>query len=553
MAPRRARALPVPAALRDVPGGGDVRWERRRLARDGEVLGRDRPAARRQGGRANDGGRAPARDRAVRGRSARGLDDVSRPRAHGAACVAVALHDAGGRASARWRAAHRRGASPAKASSARARGFRPHRHARAHPRAARLARISAALSSASRHSGRARHGRGDRDRPVSSTLGAGPAPLRRARARGRSARPSRTDARAGCRARAQQERHGSHAKLPEHGDGPAAAPSGAGRAATSARQCERRRRICKEKAIELALARDREAVRQGRRSCAGRRRAEPRRSTASRPARSGSTSRSASAACRAAASSRSTARSRRGKTTLDAARRSRKRQKRGGVARVHRRRARARRRPTRASSASSSTSCSSRSPTPASRRSRSPRCSCARGAVDVIVIDSVAALVPRAEIEGEMGDSHIGLQARLMSQALRKLTGTISQVATRTVIFINQIRMKIGVMFGNPETTTGGNALKFYASVRLDIRRIGAHQGRRRGRRQPHAREGREEQDGAAVPRGRVRHPLRDRHLEGGRPARPRRRARASSRRAAPGTRSTASASARAARTRRSS
>ena len=95
------------------------------------------------------------------------------------------------------------------------------------------------------------------------------------------------------------------------------------------------------------------------------------------------------------------------------------------------------------------------------------------GAIDIIVIDSVAALVPRAEIEGEMGDSHMGLQARLMSQALRKLTGTISKTLT-TVVFINQIRMKIGVVFGNPETTTGGNALKFYSSVRLDIRRIGA-------------------------------------------------------------------------------
>src|SRR5256714_6440063 len=95
------------------------------------------------------------------------------------------------------------------------------------------------------------------------------------------------------------------------------------------------------------------------------------------------------------------------------------------------------------------------------------------GAVDIIVIDSVAALVPRAELEGEMGDQHMGLQARLMSQALRKLTATISKSHT-TVIFINQIRMKIGVMFGNPETTTGGNALKFYASQRLDIRRIGA-------------------------------------------------------------------------------
>ena len=94
------------------------------------------------------------------------------------------------------------------------------------------------------------------------------------------------------------------------------------------------------------------------------------------------------------------------------------------------------------------------------------------GALDVIVVDSVAALVPRAEIEGEMGDSHMGLQARLMSQALRKLTGAISKTRT-SLVFINQIRMKIGVMFGNPETTTGGNALKFYASIRMDIRRIG--------------------------------------------------------------------------------
>jgi recombination protein RecA len=94
------------------------------------------------------------------------------------------------------------------------------------------------------------------------------------------------------------------------------------------------------------------------------------------------------------------------------------------------------------------------------------------GAMDIIVIDSVAALVPRAEIEGEMGDSHMGLQARLMSQALRKLTGAISKTRT-SLVFINQIRMKIGVMFGNPETTTGGNALKFYSSIRLDIRRIG--------------------------------------------------------------------------------
>ena len=95
------------------------------------------------------------------------------------------------------------------------------------------------------------------------------------------------------------------------------------------------------------------------------------------------------------------------------------------------------------------------------------------GAVDVLVVDSVAALVPRAELEGEMGDSHVGLQARLMSQALRKLTGSVSRSNT-LLIFLNQIRLKIGVMFGNPETTTGGNALKFYSSVRLDIRRIGA-------------------------------------------------------------------------------
>jgi len=95
------------------------------------------------------------------------------------------------------------------------------------------------------------------------------------------------------------------------------------------------------------------------------------------------------------------------------------------------------------------------------------------GGVDIVVIDSVAALTPKAEIEGEMGDSHMGLQARLMSQALRKLTANIKRSNTM-VVFINQIRMKIGVMFGNPETTTGGNALKFYASVRLDIRRIGA-------------------------------------------------------------------------------
>jgi len=95
------------------------------------------------------------------------------------------------------------------------------------------------------------------------------------------------------------------------------------------------------------------------------------------------------------------------------------------------------------------------------------------GAIDVLVIDSVAALVPRAELEGEMGDTHVGLQARLMSQALRKLTASVSKSNTM-IIFINQIRMKIGVMFGNPETTSGGNALKFYSSIRMEIRRIGA-------------------------------------------------------------------------------
>ena len=123
------------------------------------------------------------------------------------------------------------------------------------------------------------------------------------------------------------------------------------------------------------------------------------------------------------------------------------------------------------------------------------------GAVDVLVIDSVAALTPRAELEGEMGDTHVGLQARLMSQALRKLTASISR-SQCMVIFINQIRMKIGVMFGSPETTSGGNALKFYASVRLDIRPHRPDQGPRRGRRQPDPGQGGEEQGGAALPHG---------------------------------------------------
>ena len=146
------------------------------------------------------------------------------------------------------------------------------------------------------------------------------------------------------------------------------------------------------------------------------------------------------------------------------------------------------------------------------------------GAVDVMVIDSVAALVPRAELEGEMGDAQMGLQARLMSQALRKLTSVVSKSKT-CLIFINQIREKIGVMFGNPETTTGGRALKFYASMRLDIRRIAAIKDADTRRRQPDQGQGGQEQGGAALPRGRVRHPLRRGHQQGGRPARPRRRA----------------------------
>ncbi len=143
------------------------------------------------------------------------------------------------------------------------------------------------------------------------------------------------------------------------------------------------------------------------------------------------------------------------------------------------------------------------------------------GAVDVLVIDSVAALVPKAELEGEMGDAHMGVQARLMSQALRKLTGTISKSST-IVIFINQIRMKIGVMFGNPETTTGGNALKFYATQRLDIRRIGAIKDGDAGDRQPHPRQGGEEQGRPALQGGRVRHHVRPGDQPRGRRARPR-------------------------------
>ena len=141
--------------------------------------------------------------------------------------------------------------------------------------------------------------------------------------------------------------------------------------------------------------------------------------------------------------------------------------------RLHRRGARAWTWATPASWACAPTTCSCRQPDTGEQGLEIAEMLVRSGAIDVLVIDSVAALVPKAELEGEMGDAHMGVQARLMSQALRKLTGTISKSQT-CVIFINQIRMKIGVMFGNPETTTGGNALKFYASQRLDIRRIGA-------------------------------------------------------------------------------
>ena len=140
--------------------------------------------------------------------------------------------------------------------------------------------------------------------------------------------------------------------------------------------------------------------------------------------------------------------------------------------------------------------------------------------VDVVVVDSVAALVPRAEIEGEMGDAQMGLQARLMSQALRKLTGVVSKSKT-CLIFINQLREKIGVMFGNPETTTGRPCVEV---LRVGARRHPAHrehQGRRRRGRRAHAREGRQEQGRSAVPRSRVRRDVRRRHLARGRSARP--------------------------------
>jgi len=138
------------------------------------------------------------------------------------------------------------------------------------------------------------------------------------------------------------------------------------------------------------------------------------------------------------------------------------------------------------------------------------------GAIDVVVVDSVAALVPRAEIEGEMGDSFVGLHARLMSQALRKLTGIIAKTNT-VVIFINQLREKVGVMYGNPEVTTGGRALKFYASVRIDVRRDA--EVRRRDDRQPHPRQGGQEQGGAPLPGSGVRYHVWRGHQQAGRDA----------------------------------
>ena len=174
------------------------------------------------------------------------------------------------------------------------------------------------------------------------------------------------------------------------------------------------------------------------------------------------------------------------------------------------------------------------------------------GGVDVVVVDSVAALVPKAEIEGEMGDAQMGLQARLMSQALRKLTGVVSKSKT-CLIFINQLREKIGVMFGNPETTTGGRALKFYASVRIDIRRIASIKDGDVGRRRPDAGQGGQEQGGAAVPRSRVRRHVRRGHLAEPAICSTSRSTSGSSRRAARGSPTAASGSVRAARTRSSS
>ena len=183
-----------------------------------------------------------------------------------------------------------------------------------------------------------------------------------------------------------------------------------------------------------------------------------------RPARSASTTRSASAACRAAASSRSSGRSRRARRRWRC-RSSPRRRSSAAWRRSSTPSTRSTRR-TRRSSASTSTTCSSRSPTTASRRSKSSKCSSAPNGVDVVVVDSVAALVPRAEIEGEMGEAQMGLQARLMSQALRKLTGAVSKSKT-CLIFINQLREKIGVMFGNP-----GND---HRRPRAEVLRVGPH------------------------------------------------------------------------------
>ncbi len=172
----------------------------------------------------------------------------------------------------------------------------------------------------------------------------------------------------------------------------------------------------------------------------------------------------------------------------------------------------------------------------------------ASGSIDVLVVDSVAALVPKAELDGEMGDSHMGVQARLMSQAMRKLTGNVSKSNT-CLMFINQIREKIGVMFGNPETTTGGRALKFYSSVRADIRRIAAIKEGESGGWQSNQSEDREEQGRAAIPRSRIRHYLWRGNLARRRFDRSGRRRRTWWRRAAPGTATRASASGRAGKT----
>ena len=196
-----------------------------------------------------------------------------------------------------------------------------------------------------------------------------------------------------------------------------------------------------------------------------------------------------------------------------------------------------------------STTCWFRSPTSGEQALEITEALVRSGAIDVLVVDSVAALVPKAELDGEMGDSHMGLQARLMSQALRKLTGTVSKSRT-ALIFINQIREKIGVMFGNPETTTGGRALKFYSSVRVDIRRIAAVKEGDTVTGIAHQGQDRQEQGGRAFPRGRVRHSLRRRHQPRRRRARSGGGATTSWRSPARGTATRASASARAAKTR---